>query len=161
MLFFMIDEMGAALEAPVTVDVLRKRVTNVSFPKEPTPEFLRDIGYGFIDERLNSDDVLPSCEPGQTIELGVPIKIGEQEWKKTFTVVRMSQQEAAYRMKELRERRNRLLVKSDFTQLADFQENLSELGRQEWKEYRQYLRDLPATVTNLKNIKWKTPPSPI
>ena len=44
---------------------------------------------------------------------------------------------------ELRRQRNHLLKASDYTVLPD-----SPLNQDAWKQYRQTLRDLPASVTN-------------
>lgn len=47
---------------------------------------------------------------------------------------------------EIRDKRNRLLASSDWTVMAD--SPLSESKQNEWKTYRQNLRDLP---NNLKS----------
>jgi hypothetical protein len=49
-------------------------------------------------------------------------------------------------IERLRLHRNRLLVESDWTQLSD-----APVDRQAWADYRQALRDLPAT--------WKPAPT--
>ena len=57
-------------------------------------------------------------------------------------------------MKVLRERRNQLLAETDGVFSSD---TPSELGTQELKDYRQKLRDLPAT-TDVLNPVWPTKP---
>ena len=53
----------------------------------------------------------------------------------------------------LRVERNRLLVKSDWTQVADGAVNAAA-----WAEYRQALRDLPENTVDPENPVWPTPP---
>ena len=62
----------------------------------------------------------------------------------------------------IREKRNLLLNESDWVALNDV--TLSNI--EEWKTYRQALRDLPANSTpeldengELTNVTWPTPPS--
>ena len=58
----------------------------------------------------------------------------------------------------LRERRNRLLNESDWTQMID--NDLSDEAIWRWREYRQALRDLPQTVSpdNIDEADWPIPP---
>ncbi|QDC38401.1 phage tail protein [Sphingobium fuliginis ATCC 27551] len=57
----------------------------------------------------------------------------------------------------MRRRRNRLLAECDHTQMPDV--TLSEARREAWREYRQALRDLPETTTDLTAIEWPVPPA--
>jgi hypothetical protein len=59
-------------------------------------------------------------------------------------------------MMDLRNRRNDILLRSDWTQLPNAP--LTEIKKLEWENYRQQLRDFPNTV-NLANIIWPTEPS--
>ena len=56
-------------------------------------------------------------------------------------------------LKPVREERNRLLMQSDWTQIAD-----APVDAVAWAEYRQALRDLPANTTDPENPVWPTPP---
>ena len=60
-------------------------------------------------------------------------------------------------MLEVREkaRRNNYIAQSDWTQLAD--NGLTSAKRDEWKTYRQKLRDLDTSDPD--NITWPTEPS--
>ena len=60
-------------------------------------------------------------------------------------------------MSALRHMRNGLLRESDWTQFTD--SPLSESKKNEWKIYRQELRDLPAASSNPENPGWPTKPS--
>ena len=57
----------------------------------------------------------------------------------------------------LRHYRDTLLRESDWTQFTD--SPLSESKKNEWKTYRQSLRDLPATESDPENPTWPTMPS--
>ena len=62
---------------------------------------------------------------------------------------------------ELRISRNMKLLSCDWTQLAD--SPLSNDKKAEWATYRQELRDLPATVTDINDdrtitVNWPTEP---
>lgn len=62
----------------------------------------------------------------------------------------------AYWLKALRSWRNRLLAKSDWTQMPD--SPLSDEQRQAWAVYRQALRDAPASWT--AGPTWDAPDPP-
>lgn len=54
----------------------------------------------------------------------------------------------------VRNMRNSLLTKSDYTQMPDWNGD-----KEAWKTYRQALRDLPQTYTDTASIIWPTAPS--
>lgn len=56
----------------------------------------------------------------------------------------------------LREQRDQLLSKSDWTQVAD--SPLSGSAKTAWATYRQALRDLPENTVDPKSPSWPTPP---
>ena len=56
-------------------------------------------------------------------------------------------------LRPVRAKRNRLLIESDWTQVAD-----APVDTTAWAEYRQALRDLPANTTDPENPVWPTPP---
>ena len=59
----------------------------------------------------------------------------------------------------LRRERDGLLAKCDWTQITDNQ--LSDSKKTEWATYRQQLRDLPSSYSNLSNladVTWPTAP---
>jgi hypothetical protein len=69
-------------------------------------------------------------------------------------------------IKKFREERNALLDKSDKYVTPDYPHWL-ELDIQNWKEYRQALRDIPITARptldddgNLKDVEWPAIPTP-
>ncbi len=56
----------------------------------------------------------------------------------------------------IREKRNQLLVESDWTQMPDVP--LTAEQRQAWRKYRQELRDLPQTFRKADEVVWPIPP---
>lgn len=56
----------------------------------------------------------------------------------------------------VRRERSRLLMESDWTQLAS--SNLSESKKVEWESYRQALRDLPANIGEDLDFAFPQPP---
>jgi hypothetical protein len=61
-----------------------------------------------------------------------------------------------FALSEIRKTRDILLFGSDKYVLTDFP--ISETKKNEWKVYRQALRDFPSVV-DLNNVVWPTPPS--
>jgi hypothetical protein len=61
----------------------------------------------------------------------------------------------AYWIKAMRNRRNKLLAKSDWTQTADNPTGNAEA----WATYRQALRDFPATWTPSDTADFPDPPA--
>lgn len=72
---------------------------------------------------------------------------------KTWADIRSAQEKIADEWFRVRERRNRLLTASDFSQLPD-----SPRNRQAWAAYRQELRDITQQPDPF-NLAWPTPPS--
>lgn len=56
--------------------------------------------------------------------------------------------------KDIRNARNNLLKKSDYTQLLDYPGN-----KEEWAAYRQLLRDIPQTFDDPNKIVWPADPN--
>ena len=70
-------------------------------------------------------------------------------------------------MKLLREKRNKLIAETDWTQLKDI--DLDIIRERNWKNYRQALRDLPAKSNpklnsigelDMSSVVWPDKPSP-
>lgn len=57
---------------------------------------------------------------------------------------------------ELRSKRNSLLSASDWTQMRDA--SLSKAKKDQWKEYRQALKDLPENTPDINNVQWPEKP---
>ena len=63
----------------------------------------------------------------------------------------------ARKIAELRRERNIKLVETDWTQSPD--SPMTDETKDDWKTYRQALRDLPANTDDPTDITWPTEPS--
>ena len=57
--------------------------------------------------------------------------------------------------REMRERRNRLLIECDWTQGADVPDSI----KLAWQPYRQALRDITSNYTDIRDVVWPEPPA--
>ena len=57
----------------------------------------------------------------------------------------------------VRDQRNQMLAKCDWTQLAD--SHLSAEKKEAWADYRQALRDLPEEITDPAQVEWPQDPT--
>lgn len=78
-----------------------------------------------------------------------------------FTVITTDMTQAIHdqKMVAIRAKRNTLLTACDYTQLVD--SPLDSPTKQAWRDYRQALRTLPDTVTDVDNVTWPTPPAAV
>lgn len=60
-------------------------------------------------------------------------------------------------LRQIRTQRDRLLAASDFTQVPD--SPLTAAKREEWRLYRQVLRDLPETTVDPTAVAWPNAPA--
>lgn len=106
---------------------------------------------GFYTKEIHGDNIpVPS------------IKLSEQQWNEALTgeykVVKgkhvNGRVEEEVDISSIRQSRNRKLAESDWTQLPD--SPLSEEKKEEWKVYRQKLRD----ITKPENINKELPKEP-
>ena len=93
-----------------------------------------DVAY-----EMNSQDELII-----TIPSGVDVSLVEAE---------MSNAKTNYDLAELREERDRLILKTDWWVLPDRTPTDAQ------KAYRQELRDITKTYSSLEDVVWPTPPS--
>ena len=61
----------------------------------------------------------------------------------------------AYHLQRLREKRNLLLVETDWSRGDDVPDSL----RNKYTEYRQKLRDITKTYNSIEDVTWPTKPS--
>jgi hypothetical protein len=57
--------------------------------------------------------------------------------------------------REMREKRNRLLIECDWTQGVDVPDDI----KLAWQPYRQALRDITSNYTDIRDVVWPTPPA--
>ena len=77
----------------------------------------------------------------------------EEEAERDADIKAYLDKQPSRRMAELRRRRNLLLAETDYMGLSD---NTMSTA---WKNYRQALRDLPASTSDPENPTWPTKPS--
>jgi hypothetical protein len=125
---------------PYTIGNLRKDNPNVSFPKVLSNEVLQNFGVF---------EVAPTEKPSfneatQKVEQGDPVNVNGQ-WQQVWVIKSLSEEEMAnalaYKISQARAKRNDLLARSDWTQVAD-----APVDQQAWATYRQALRDIPSQV---------------
>ena len=78
---------------------------------------------------------------------GIPSQADQDKWTKEW-----NDEAPAREMKEIREHRNGLLTATDWRATSDL--TMSD----EWKTYRQSLRDIPASNTIYVDVTWPTKP---
>ncbi len=84
---------------------------------------------------------------------GVTIKMTDEEIAKLNASQPTDEEILAEKWKYVRRERNSLLAASDWRASTDV--TLSD----DWKTYRQALRDVPSSQTDPDNITWPTKPS--
>jgi hypothetical protein len=153
--------------AVTTISQFKASYPNTSFPKVITNDILDSYGY---------DPVLNGAEATVTAPYGVSTRDGVEEidgqWFTRFVAgpvftdndeATAAEQETAYRARidaevaeAVRSDRNKKLVDTDWTQLADSSANATA-----WGTYRQALRDLPTSSGDdwPHNVTWPTEPS--
>lgn len=110
--------------------------------------FTRTDSSTFIQEELE--------RAGYTGPFTIPTsdsKTETIEWTGTEFLVRpYNTQELEEQWNKIRAQRDQLLKDSDWTQIEDYEFDLPNI--EDWKSYRQALRDLPDTQTNPFDITW-------
>jgi hypothetical protein len=136
---------------PYSIRELKMDNPNVSFPVTISTELLNSFGVYIVTEVTS-----PTYEYTKVISEINPTLI-DGVWTQTWLVEDATTEEIEERTSEkwdeIRSTRNTLLSESDWTQVSDSPLNSS----QEWKDYRQSLRD----ITNQSNpfeITWPTKP---
>jgi hypothetical protein len=124
---------------------------NTSFPSPMTDDSLPN---GYV-----SVGVIPAPQPGanQKVIPGQPIKQNDK-WVQSWDIVDMTSDEIVERnnikVNEVKFMRDRLLVESDWTQVAD-----APVDKAAWGLYRQQLRDITKQQSFPFDIIWPIQPS--
>ena len=111
---------------------------NVNCSKESLAPMIPDGGY-FVEGKQSK---LSTCVGG-TLSTPTEEQINNLNTENAFAVLRFE--------------RNKLLMKSDWTQSPD--SPLSDSKKVEWASYRQQLRDLPSNTSDPENPNWPEKPS--
>jgi hypothetical protein len=147
MIYVKTDSQNNILVYPYNLDMFRKENSNVSLPSELTSEFL---------ETYLIFKVHPTKAPEVSKEKKIiPVKpvFENGVWFQSWNVVDKTQQEIEQeyiqRSRNIRERRNRLLLETDWVVAKAFETNTPI--PQVWIDYRQVLRD----VSNQENFPYE------
>lgn len=133
------------------------KVDRAEDAERPTDEYLAWSGfYGFIHTAPPEFD-----EATQRVEEGEWVRDDqERTFTQSWVVVDLDETEKAEREEfawhRLRVERDRRLAKSDWTQVEDAPKSM----KQEYKSYRQALRDLPENTTDPFSPNWPDEPAP-
>lgn len=142
-------ENGNVTEYPVYEGDIRLRYPNTSFPPnfEPPEEYVRV-----------EDVVPPAITPLENLIELLPLQT-ETGWKRNWVVENASDEEIQQRTESqwtnIRNQRNSLLQRSDW--ICARSVDTGEPVPEEWKVYRQTLRDITDQEDPF-NIVWPTPP---
>tara|TARA_R110001592_G_scaffold108785_1_gene303970 strand:+ start:994 stop:1350 length:357 start_codon:yes stop_codon:yes gene_type:complete len=92
---------------------------------------------------------------GQTAEecWDTLVIVGMEKPDKDDFIKKVNERNVYYQMKELRRKRDKLLMECDWTQSRD----ITLTDDEAWIKYRQDLRDLPKTA-DLSNVEYPTKP---
>ena len=137
---------------------LHYKYPNISFPKPLTP---------YVIETYKLDAILDGPKPQVTPPYETVVRQGIEEIRgKWFTkyvigpIFNNEEDEKAYKLridieasKSIRETRNNLISKSDWMACSDV------IMSDEWKEYRQALRDIPEQDGFPHSVDWPTQPT--
>ena len=118
-------------------------------------------------------DAVQALKPGAECNIRGNVYSGIEWLDKTQTIpteeevnAKMKELTDAEPMKLLREKRNKLIAETDWTQLKDI--SLDSIREKNWKEYRQALRDLHNGSTpkhdsygnlDMSSVTWPDKPS--
>lgn len=117
---------------------------------------------GFVDTRPAkfapvTEIPKPVADYKTIVTEGRPVLV-EGVWTQTWNVKHIPEEQAVKifdaQVKLVRDERNLLLAKSDWTQLSD-----SPVNKQLWAEYRAALRNITEQESFPFNITWPIPPS--
>lgn len=111
-------------------------------------------GYGtqsLMTKRVNADESYLVVDDTEGVENKKVVSGALVD----LTSSEISSRDSNEHWRELRYNRDLLLSASDWRLLEDS----GTTNKEEWKTYRQALRDLPANTTDPTNVTWPTKPS--
>lgn len=133
---------------------LYKEYPNISFPTNLTSQ---DLPKDIVLVNTNIPAPIPSTF--EKLELATVPKFDEQygSWILSRTITNMTEEEKSYKLERIKDmvraERNRLLILSDWTQVAD-----APVNKQAWADYRQTLRNITSQQGFPLDIQWPVQP---
>lgn len=147
-------ENGKAIEYPLFEGQIVDRFPEILNPLDPLPE-------GYV--KVNTIP-FPNGETDDyqyRYEIGLPIFV-DGEWIETYDKIELTQEEKniqeIYLKNFLRKKRNTLLSESDTFVVIDKWEDMTSEKKQEWKNYRHLLRNVPQQESFPYNVSWPIKP---
>lgn len=134
--------------ATYTIDQLRRDNPNISFPKNVPESVLADYDvYPVVNEAKPSFE---SFDPvTHQVSQADPV-LENGAWVRKWVMVERSADKIEADVRSLRDD---LLMKSDWTQVAD-----APVDQAAWATYRQALRDIPDQAGFPENVTWPVAP---
>ena len=130
---------------------------NTSFPMPLSPS---DLPENVVIVNINIP--APSTGMFEVVERNAAPSISNGNWELGWFVRNMTDEEKGVVLDteklKVKFKRNELLTNSDWTQILD--NNLSEQQKEEWRKYRNELRDITLQKDYPLNIVWPAAPSP-
>ena len=83
--------------------------------------------------------------------------MGMEKPDKEEFIKKVNERNVYYQMKELRRKRDELLKECDYIMISDY----PHTDKEAWIKYRQALRDLPQTITDIAGNNVEYPSKPI
>lgn len=127
---------------------------NVSFPEYMSDELLEQ----FSVYKIHLEDMPDTNDAEQIAEQEDSPILENGKWVLKFSVRNKTQAEkdeyGLLLSSQVRNKRNRMLSNSDWTQLADY----SGSDKADWATYRQALRDIPSQAGFPHTITWPSEP---
>ncbi len=141
------------IEYPVSQSSIREILSGISLPESISPQSVEDYGF-YPVKPSNKPDFNPLKEK---VKEGIPEFIGKN-WVQTWITTELSDTEIdsmrSQKEKEVKEIRDQLLAKSDWTQLADV-----SVDQKKWRLYRESLREITKQTGFPYNVDWPKEPS--
>ena len=141
------------IQEPYSIGKLRRDNKNVSFPKIVPDTILAD--YGIFEVTTADRPTIDETTQVATVNTEATQVAGKWTYEWTVrdkTAEELAQQEAALAA-QVRAERDRLLVASDWTQVAD-----APVDQAAWATYRQALRDITAQAGFPSDVTWPVAP---
>lgn len=148
-------ENNQVTEYPLSQFDIKKRFPNTSFPSNLTSALPE--GYVRVQpaSQPTEDELKVVTEGTPALVDGVWTQVWVQSDKYTAEeLVAYHAKKETDKQQEVRDVRNSLLAKSDWTQGKDIPDNISSV----WATYRQALRDVPSQAGFPLDIQWPTQP---
>lgn len=130
---------------PYSLEQLRSSIKDASLPSTLTDELLSNYGV----YKVFPTEPPPHNIFTQRLREGTPVLV-DGVWKQSWNIEDLEREVVE---ELIRNKRNKLLTNSDWTQIQD-----ATVDKQAWATYRQQLRDITSQEEFPFNVTWPTAP---